>query len=63
MATSFNAEDFMSELDQDVFNSLRKDDLLVLSLYRFLNLNVTKSKCTIDIQRVIVQHSISIERT
>ena len=37
MATSFNAGKFMSEPDQDVFDSLRKNDLLALSLY--LNLN------------------------
>ena len=59
MATSFNAEDFMSEPDQDVFDSLRKDDLLALSLY--LNLNVKKSWRKIDIQRVIVKHLISID--
>ena len=59
MATSFNAENFMSEPDQDVFDSLRKDDLLALSLY--LNLNVKKSWRKIDIQRVIVKHLISIE--
>ena len=59
MATSFNAEDFMSEPDQDVFDSLRKDDLLTLSLY--LNFNVKKSWRKIDIQRVIVKHLISID--
>ena len=59
MATSFNAEDFMSEPDQDVFDSLRKDDLLALSLY--LNLSVKKSWRKIDIQRVIVKHLISID--
>ena len=59
MATSFNAEDFMSEPDQDVFDSLRKDDLLALSLY--LNLNVKKSWRKIDIQRVIVKHLINID--
>ena len=59
MATSFNAENFMSEPDQDVFDSLRKDDLLALSLY--LNLNVKKSWRKIDIQRVIVKHLISID--
>ena len=59
MATSFNAEDFMSEPDQDVFDSLRKDDLLALSQY--LNLNVKKSWRKIDIQRVIVKHLISID--
>ena len=61
MATSFNAEDFMSEPDQDVFDSLRKDDLLALSLY--LNLNVKKSwrKIDIGLQRVIVKHLISID--
>ena len=59
MATSFNAEDFMSEPDQDVFDSLRKDDLLVLSLY--LNLNVKKSWRKIDIQKAIVKHLISAD--
>ena len=59
MATSFNAENFMSEPDQDVFDCLRKDDLLALSLY--LNLNVKKSWRKIDIQRVIVKHLISID--
>ena len=59
MATGFNAEDFMSEPDQDVFDSLRKDDLLALSLY--LNLSVKKSWRKIDIQRVIVKHLISID--
>ena len=59
MASSFNAEDFMSEPNQDVFDSLRKDDLLALSLY--LNLNVKKSWRKIDIQRVIVKHLISID--
>ena len=59
MASSFNAEDFMSEPDQDVFDSLRKDDLLALSLY--LNLNVKKSWRKIDIQRVIAKHLISID--
>ena len=59
MATSFNAENFMSEPDQDVFDSLRKDDLLALSQY--LNLNVKKSWRKIDIQRVIVKHLISID--
>ena len=59
MATSFNAEDFMPEPDKDVFDSLRKDDLLALSLY--LNLNVKKSWRKIDIQRVIVKHLISID--
>ena len=59
MATSFNAEDFMSEPDQDVFDSLRKDDLLALSLY--LNLNVKKSWRKIDIQRAIVKHLISAD--
>ena len=59
MATSFNAEDFMSEPDQDVFDSLRKDDLLALSHY--LNLNVKKSWRKIDIQKVIVKHLISID--
>ena len=59
MATGFNAEDFMSEPDQDVFDSLRKDDLLALSQY--LNLNVKKSWRKIDIQRVIVKHLISID--
>ena len=42
-----------------MFDSLRKDDLLALSLY--LNLNVKKSWRKIDIQRVIVKHSISID--
>ena len=51
MATRFNAENFMSEPEQDVFDSLRKDDLLALALY--LNLNVKKSWRKIDIQRVI----------
>ena len=59
MATSFNAEDYMSESDQDVFDSLRKDDLLALSLY--LNLNVKESWCKIDIQRVIVKQLISVD--
>ena len=59
MATSFSAESFMSEPDQDVFDNLRKDDLLALSLY--LNLNVKKSWRKIDIQRVIVKHLISID--
>ena len=59
MATSFNAEDFMSEHDQDVFDSLRKDDLLALSLY--LNLNVKKSWRKIDIQKAIVKHLISAD--
>ena len=59
MATNFNAEDFMSEFDQDVFDSLRKDDLLALSLY--LNLNVKKSWRKINIQKVIVKHLISID--
>ena len=55
MATSFNAEeDFMSEPDQNVFHSLRKDDLIALSLY--FNLNVKKSWRKINIQRVIVKH-------
>ena len=44
---------------QHVFDSLRKDDLLALSLY--LNLNVKKSWRKIDIQRVIVKHLISID--
>ena len=48
MATSFSAESFMSEPDQDVFDKLRKDDLLTLSLY--LNLIVKKSWRKIDIQ-------------
>ena len=59
MATSFNAEDFISEPDQDVFDSLRKDDLLALSLY--LNLNVKKSWRKIDIQKAIVKHLISAD--
>ena len=59
MATSFNAENFMSEPDQDVFDSLRKDDLLALSHY--FNLNVKKSWRKIDIQKVIVKHLISID--
>ena len=59
MATSFNAEDFMSVPDQDVFDSLRKDDLLALSLY--LNLNVKKSWRKIDIQKAIVKHLISAD--
>ena len=59
MATSFNAEDFMSEPDQDVFDSLRKVDLLALSLY--LNLNVKKSWRKIDIQKAIVKHLISAD--
>ena len=59
MATSFNAEDFMSEPDQDVFDSLRKDDLLALSLY--LNLNVEKSWRKIVIQKAIVKHLISAD--
>ena len=58
MATSFNAEKCMSEPDQDVFGSLRTNDLLALSLY--LNLNVKKSLRKIDIQRVNVKHLISI---
>ena len=56
MAISFNAEDFISEPDQDVFDSLRKDYLLALSLY--LNLNVKKPWRKIDIQIVIVKHLI-----
>ena len=48
MATSLNADDLMSEPDQDVFDSLRKDNLLALSLY--LNLNVKKSWRKIGIQ-------------
>ena len=59
MATSFNAEDFMSEPNQDVFDSLRKDDLLALSLH--LNLNVKKSWRKIDIQKAIVKHLISVD--
>ena len=59
MATSFNAENFKSEPGQDVFDSLRKDDLLALSLY--LNLNVKKLWRKIDIQRFIVKHLISID--
>ena len=59
MATSFNAEDFMEEPDQDVFNSLRKDDLLALSLY--LNLDVKKSRRKIDIQKAIVKYLISAD--
>ena len=59
MATSFNAEDFMSEPDQDVFDSSRKDDLLALSLY--MNLNVKKSWRNIDIQKAIVKHLISAD--
>ena len=59
MATSINAENLMSEPDQDVFDNLRKGDLLALSLY--LNLNVKKSWRKIDIQRVIVKHLISID--
>ena len=55
-ATSFNAEDFMSEPDQDLFDSLRKDDILALSLY--LNLNDNKSLRKIDIQKAIVKHLI-----
>ena len=57
MATSFNAEDFMSEPRQDVFDILRKDDLLALSLY--LNLSVKKSWRKTDIQKAIVKHLIS----
>ena len=49
MATSFKAEDFMSEPVQGVFDSLRKDDLLALSLY--LNSNIKKSWRKIDIQK------------
>ena len=60
MATSFNVEDFMSEPDQDVFDSLRKDDLLALSLY--LNLNVKKSWHKIDIQKAIAKHLISADK-
>ena len=45
--------------DQDVFDSLRKDDLLALSLY--LNLNVKKSWRKIDIQKAIVKHLISVD--
>ena len=59
MATRFNAEDFMSEPDQDVFDSLRKDDLLALSIY--LNLNVKKSWRKIDIQKAIEKHLISAD--
>ena len=53
----FNAEDFMESPDQDVFDSLVKDDLLVLADY--LELSVKKSWRKIDIQRVIVKHLIS----
>ena len=49
----------MSEPDQDVFDSLRKDDLLTLSLY--LNLNVKKSCRKIDIQKANVKHLISAD--
>ena len=59
MATSFNADNFMSEPDQDVFDSLRKGDLLALSLY--LNLTVKKSWRKIDIQKAIVKHLISAD--
>ena len=59
MATSFNAEIFMSEPNKDVFDSLRKDDFLALSLY--LNLNVKKSTRKIDIQGVVVKHLITID--
>ena len=41
------------------FDSLRKDDLIALSLY--LNLNVKKSWRKIDIQRVNVKHLISVD--
>ena len=59
MATRFNAKDFMSEPDQDVFDSLRKDDLLALSIY--LNLNVKKSWRKIDTQKAIEKHLISAD--
>ena len=59
MASSFNAVNFLSEPDQDVFDSLRKDNLLALSLY--LNLNVKKSWRKIDIQKAIVKHLISAD--
>ena len=54
---AFNAEDFMESPDQDIFDSLVKDDLLVLADY--LELSVKKSWRKIDIQRVIVKHLIS----
>ena len=50
MAASFKA---------GCFDSLRKDDLIALSLY--LNLNVKKSWRKIDIQRVNVKHLISVD--
>ena len=59
VASSFNAVNFMSKPDQDVFDSLRKDNLLALSLY--LNLNVKKSWRKIDIQKAIVKHLISAD--
>ena len=54
----FSASDFMKEPDQDVFDSLIKDDLIVLADY--LELSVKKSWRKIDIQRVIVKHLISV---
>ena len=59
MVTSFNADNFMSEPYQDVFDSLKKDDLLALLLY--LNLNVKKTWRKIDIQKAMVKHLISAD--
>ena len=59
MASEFNAENFMLDPDQDVFDGLKKNDLLALSTH--LNLNVKKSWRKIDVQKAIVKHLISID--
>ena len=49
----------MLDPDQDVFDGLKKNDLLALSTH--LNLNVKKSWRKIDVQKAIVKHLISID--
>ena len=54
----FSASNFMKTPDQDVFDSLIKDDLLVLA--DFLELSVKRSWRKIDMQKVIVKYLISV---
>ena len=57
--SQFSVDKFMLEPDQDVFDCLKKDDLIALGTH--LNLNVKKSWRKVDIQKVIVKHLISID--
>ena len=57
--SQFSVDKFMLEPDQDVFDCLKKDDLIALGTH--LNLNVKKSWRKVDIQKVIVKHLISVD--